>query len=112
MRHNLTRILNIRLYQAFDLDADDRVLAGSDDTGSTQLIEMAADGTRTPLTAGKATWPRWPRARTVPLPQHLQTPQQGSPQVRTRLRGRRTGASGGRRLGTWSERIQTGWLHA
>jgi dipeptidyl aminopeptidase/acylaminoacyl peptidase len=51
MRPNLTRILNIRLYQAFDLDADDRVLAGSDDTGSTQLMEMAPDGTTTPLTA-------------------------------------------------------------
>jgi dipeptidyl aminopeptidase/acylaminoacyl peptidase len=51
MRPGLTRILNIRLYQAFDLDTDDRVLAGSDDTGSTQLIEMKADGTRTPLTA-------------------------------------------------------------
>jgi len=51
MRPDLTRILNIRLYQAFDLDADDRVLAGSDDTGSTQLIEMEPDGTTTPLTA-------------------------------------------------------------
>lgn len=51
MRPDLTRILDVRLYQAFDLDADGRVLAGSDDTGSTQLIEIEPDGTRTPLTA-------------------------------------------------------------
>ena len=51
MGANLTRILDVRLYQAFDLDADGRVLAGSDDTGSTQLIEIEPDGTRTPLTA-------------------------------------------------------------
>src|SRR5215469_25098 len=51
MGPNLTRILNICLYQAFDLDADDRVLAGSDDAGSTQLIEIQPDGTITPLTA-------------------------------------------------------------
>jgi dipeptidyl aminopeptidase/acylaminoacyl peptidase len=51
MRPDVTRILDVRLYQAFDLDADGRVLAGSDDTGSTQLIEIEPDGTRTPLTA-------------------------------------------------------------
>ncbi|HXZ66497.1 MAG TPA: alpha/beta fold hydrolase [Streptosporangiaceae bacterium] len=51
MGPDLTRILDVRLYQAFDLDADGRVLAGSDDTGSTQLIEIEPDGTRTPVTA-------------------------------------------------------------
>ncbi len=51
MGRDLTRILDVRLYQAFDIDADGRVLAGSDDTGSTQLIEIEPDGTRTPLTA-------------------------------------------------------------
>ncbi len=51
MGPNLTRILDVRLYQAFDLDANGRVLAGSDDTGSTQLIEIEPDGTTTPLTA-------------------------------------------------------------
>ena len=51
MGPSLTRILDVRLYQAFDLDADGRVLAGSDDTGSTQLIEIDPDGTRRPLTA-------------------------------------------------------------
>ncbi|MGH3301402.1 MAG: S9 family peptidase [Streptosporangiaceae bacterium] len=51
MGPNLTQLLDVRLYQAFDLDADGRVLAGSDDTGSTQLIEIEPDGTTTPLTA-------------------------------------------------------------
>jgi len=51
MRPNLSSILDVRLYQAFDLDRDGRVLAGSDDTGSTQLIEIEPDGTTTPLTA-------------------------------------------------------------
>jgi dipeptidyl aminopeptidase/acylaminoacyl peptidase len=51
MRPDVTRILDVRLYQAFDLDTDGRVLAGSDDTGSTQLVEIEPDGTRTPLTA-------------------------------------------------------------
>ena len=51
MAPNLNAILDVRLYQAFDLDLDGRVLAGSDDTGSTQLIEIEPDGTTTPLTA-------------------------------------------------------------
>jgi dipeptidyl aminopeptidase/acylaminoacyl peptidase len=50
MGPDLTRILDVRLYQAFDLDSDGRVLAGSDDSGSTQLIEIDADAA-TPLTA-------------------------------------------------------------
>jgi len=48
---DLNRLLEIRLFQAFDVDESGRVLAGSDDTGSTQLIEIAGDGTVTPLTA-------------------------------------------------------------
>jgi len=48
---NLKSILDVCLYQAFDLDVDGRVLAGSDDTGATQLIEIEPDGTTTPLTA-------------------------------------------------------------
>ncbi|MGN6793193.1 MAG: S9 family peptidase [Streptosporangiaceae bacterium] len=51
MGHSLTRILDVRLYQAFDLDDAGRVLAGSDDSGSTQLVEIEPDGTSTPLTA-------------------------------------------------------------
>ncbi len=48
---DLATLLNLRLYQAFDVDPDGRVLAGSDDTGSTQLIEVSPDGRATPLTA-------------------------------------------------------------
>jgi dipeptidyl aminopeptidase/acylaminoacyl peptidase len=48
---DLARLLDIRLYQAFDLDEAGRVLAGSDDTGSTQLIEIQPDGSIEPLTA-------------------------------------------------------------
>jgi dipeptidyl aminopeptidase/acylaminoacyl peptidase len=50
MGPKFTQILDVRLFQAFDLDADGRVLAGSDDTGSNQLIEIEPAGT-TPLTA-------------------------------------------------------------
>ena len=48
---HLKRLLDVRLYQAFDVDEAGRVLAGSDDTGSTQLIEILPDGSVTPLTA-------------------------------------------------------------
>ena len=48
---DLNRLLEIRLFQAFDVDESGRVLAGSDDTGSTQLIEIAGDDVVTPLTA-------------------------------------------------------------
>jgi dipeptidyl aminopeptidase/acylaminoacyl peptidase len=48
---DLKRLLDLRLFQAFDVDESGRVLAGSDDTGSTQLIEIGADGGVTALTA-------------------------------------------------------------
>ena len=48
---NLTALLDVRFYQAFDVGPDGRVLAGGDDSGSTQLMEIAADGSVTPLTA-------------------------------------------------------------
>jgi protease II len=51
MALNITRLLDVRLYRAFDLDSGGRILAGSDDSGSTQLVEMAPDGTAVPLTA-------------------------------------------------------------
>ena len=41
---DLTALLDVRFYQAFDVGPDGRVLAGGDDSGSTQLIEIAADG--------------------------------------------------------------------
>jgi protease II len=48
---SLATLLDLRLYQAFDIDEAGRVLAGSDDSGSTQLIEIDPDGAVTPLTA-------------------------------------------------------------
>jgi dipeptidyl aminopeptidase/acylaminoacyl peptidase len=43
-------LLDVRVWTAFDIDEDGRVLAGNDDLGSLQLVEIAPDGTRTPLT--------------------------------------------------------------
>jgi dipeptidyl aminopeptidase/acylaminoacyl peptidase len=43
-------LLDLRFWVALDLDADGRVLAGHDDLGSMQLVEIALDGTVTPLT--------------------------------------------------------------
>lgn len=67
MGFDLNRLLDIRLYLAFDADELGRVLAGSDDTGSTQIIEIAPDETITPLTAlsGACTGRYIPGQRTV-----------------------------------------------
>lgn len=43
-------LLNLRTWTVFDIDDDGRVLAGHDELGSTQLVEIAPDGGRTPLT--------------------------------------------------------------
>jgi len=43
------QLLDVRVWTAFDVDAEGRVLAGHDELGSLQLVEIA-DGTRTPLT--------------------------------------------------------------
>ena len=43
-------LLDVRLWPAFDIDDDGRVLAGNDDLGSLQLVEIAPDGTTTALT--------------------------------------------------------------
>ena len=39
---DITRLLEVRTWRAFDVDDDGRVLAGSDDTGCVQLVELAA----------------------------------------------------------------------
>ena len=44
-------LLDLRTWVAFDVDDAGRVLAGHDELGTLQLVEIAADGTRTPLTA-------------------------------------------------------------
>jgi hypothetical protein len=41
MRPDLERLLGVTLYKAFDSDRDGRILAGSDESGTTQLIEIA-----------------------------------------------------------------------
>src|SRR6476659_7917362 len=48
---NLVRdLLDVRVWTAFDIDDEGRVLAGTDDLGSLQLVEIGTDGSRTPLT--------------------------------------------------------------
>ncbi|MFZ1285671.1 MAG: hypothetical protein WAR57_01375, partial [Candidatus Phosphoribacter sp.] len=44
-------LLGVRMWTAHDLDDAGRVLAGHDEHGSSQLVEVAPDGTRTQLTA-------------------------------------------------------------
>ncbi|HET9898633.1 MAG TPA: alpha/beta fold hydrolase [Streptosporangiaceae bacterium] len=51
MALTLAQLLDVRFFKAFDLDNDGRMLAGSDDTGSNQLIEILPDGTSVALTA-------------------------------------------------------------
>ncbi|MFC0429488.1 alpha/beta fold hydrolase [Kutzneria buriramensis] len=46
---DVRRLLELRTWRAFDVDDEGRVLAGSDETGRVQLVELAADGTATPL---------------------------------------------------------------
>jgi len=43
-------LLDTRTWVALDIDVDGRVLAGHDDLGSQQLVEIASNGVRTPLT--------------------------------------------------------------
>ncbi len=43
-------LLDIRMWVAFDIDEDGRVLAGHDDLGSLQLVEIEPDGSTTALT--------------------------------------------------------------
>jgi len=44
------QLLDLRVWTAFDVDDEGRVLAGNDDLGSLQLVEIASDGSRTALT--------------------------------------------------------------
>jgi dipeptidyl aminopeptidase/acylaminoacyl peptidase len=48
---DIARLLAITLYRAFDVDAEGRILAGSDAAGSVQLTEIQPDGTTDALTA-------------------------------------------------------------
>ena len=51
MRPDLDRLLNVTVYRAFDIDPERRILAGTDESGSTQLAEISPDGAMTALTA-------------------------------------------------------------
>ncbi|EWM14657.1 alpha/beta fold hydrolase [Kutzneria sp. 744] len=46
---DVKRLLELHTWRAFDVDDEGRVLAGSDETGRVQLVELAPDGTATPL---------------------------------------------------------------
>ncbi|HEU5420029.1 MAG TPA: alpha/beta fold hydrolase [Streptosporangiaceae bacterium] len=48
---DLQRLLGVTLYRGFDTDKDGRILAGSDESGSTQLTEISPAGEVTTLTA-------------------------------------------------------------
>jgi acetyl esterase/lipase len=47
----LHRLLDATTWRAFDVDAEGRILAGHDASGSVQLVELRPDGSRVPLTA-------------------------------------------------------------
>jgi dipeptidyl aminopeptidase/acylaminoacyl peptidase len=47
----IATLLEVPTWRAFDVDGQGRVLAGSDESGTVQLVELAADGTATELTA-------------------------------------------------------------
>ncbi len=47
----ITALLELRTWTVFDVDPDGHILAGNDDSGSLQLVEIGPDGSRTALTA-------------------------------------------------------------
>jgi dipeptidyl aminopeptidase/acylaminoacyl peptidase len=51
MTFDVATMLTVPVFRAMDVDADGYVLAGSDESGSMQLIEIAPDGAHIPLTA-------------------------------------------------------------
>jgi dipeptidyl aminopeptidase/acylaminoacyl peptidase len=51
MTLGIRELLDLPVWRAFDIDETGRILAGSDASGTIQLVELAPDGTATPLTA-------------------------------------------------------------
>ncbi|MFD7307836.1 alpha/beta fold hydrolase [Promicromonospora sp. NPDC059942] len=47
----ISALLDLTAWTVFDVDPEGRILAGNDESGSMQLVEIAPDGTRTQLTA-------------------------------------------------------------
>lgn len=46
----ITALLDLRAWQIFDIDPAGRILAGNDERGTIQLVELGTDGSQTPLT--------------------------------------------------------------
>ena len=46
----INTLLDLRSWAVFDVDTEGRILAGYDESGSIQLIELSPHGSRTPLT--------------------------------------------------------------
>jgi dipeptidyl aminopeptidase/acylaminoacyl peptidase len=63
---DLAQLLAVSVYRAFDVDSAGRILGGTDQSGSMQLIEISPDGAAQPLTAGAAV--ALPEAHQVPAP--------------------------------------------
>jgi dipeptidyl aminopeptidase/acylaminoacyl peptidase len=51
MTPGIRELLELPVWRAFDIDDAGRILAGNDESGSIQLVELAPDGTATALTA-------------------------------------------------------------
>src|SRR6185437_9261967 len=51
MALGIRELLDLPTWRAFDIDESGRILAGSDATGSVQLVELGPDGSVTELTA-------------------------------------------------------------
>lgn len=51
MALSIERLLEVSSWRAFDIDAEGNVLAGSDESGSIQLVELTREGDGRPLTA-------------------------------------------------------------
>jgi len=67
MTFDVATMLTIPVFRAMDVDAEGRILAGTDEPGSMQLIEIEPDGAVTPLTAlpGSCAGRYLPGSRTV-----------------------------------------------
>ena len=64
---DLAQLLAVSVFRALDVDSAGRILAGSDESGSMQLVEISPDGSARTLTAlpGACTGRYLPGERTV-----------------------------------------------
>ncbi|MFI2487530.1 S9 family peptidase [Promicromonospora kroppenstedtii] len=63
----ISSLLDLTAWTVFDVDPEGRILAGNDESGSMQLVEISPDGSRTQLTAlpSRCSGRYVPRTRTV-----------------------------------------------